>query len=858
MDEAGEPHQSDPRRTSWTDWLLLGLAVTTTLLGCYGFAAHLPQSHDCGGAGPPWFLDPLYRTITLFEPSEANIRLGECYPYPEIAIARFTGIAALIVGGIRIFQQLFDAPIRRWRLSRARHHHVFLGFGDIGQARAIELADRGNRVVAVDASPNDVLINIAARHGILLVRGDARAPAVLRQARLDRAVEVTVALGDDSQSLAVAQLVDQWPVLSRGKRRTEVAITSPLIRRALSQRVRTSSLEVFSMEERAAARLCQTARFFEIADLLGQRRLHLVFVGFAPVVPSLAAHVLQSGVLADFDKPLLTIVSSAPGDARNRLLLEYPAITQLADLVFIACDPLLQSSDIVNIVPAAAAPVTAVVVNMPLVSANLQIALAIREAAHRSGHWQAPIFLGADQLEAIPDADRVQSDLHSPIETTRRFSQVLHAFEMSAHLTTLRAGRARDVVAKAIHAAYAEAFRRMTAAGQNPSQGGEALVDWDDLSHTYRQANRRVADHLPAKLTSAGCYVPRDTVGVPDGFDLLAQAGMLDRLSALEHDAWMVERQLDGWRYDPVRDNAERLHNDLVPFDQLPPETQELDRAQIRRLNLDGLPRVRLQAGSAAHLVRFDLWIGLTGQRDLTPGQADWVKAALQDRLLPDLQRQYPGHNVTLLSPLAPGAALVLTEAALEFLAAHPQQHRLLVTEGLPIRDMLEDFAAGWHSGAVGCLSRGARTATWPEARDALMAQIEALESCPACERILELQAVPPREEQALPPHEGQAVPPHEAHAVPPHEAMAQGSGYQRVNAYLAQRAHIMIVALAGTTSHHPGGTGEALAWRRDPAAIPPAHPRYLPRPNRLAEGTPTLIVLDAARREILPEIPAA
>lgn len=878
MDESREARRSETRRVAPADRILLLLAATTLVLGIWGFTTHAPQSDHCDGLGKWWFFDWLYRTIALFEPSEANVRLGECYPYKQIAVARFTGITAFVVGAGRVVLQLFRGPISNWNLSRSRNHSVFLGFGEIGQIRAIERAEEGKRVVAVDASSSEVLTDIAARHGILLVRGEARAPAVLAQARVDHAAEVTVALGDDTQNLAAAQfLASRWQTRVPGSRRIEVSLTSPLIRRALSWPDRAVVvLEVLSVEDRAAWRLCQTARFFEIADLLGQRRIHIVFAGFAPITPIIATHLLQSCAVADFDRPLLTILTPDPDGARNQLLLDHPGIDQLADLSFVAGDPLQRPVDLDDLMPtvAATAPVTAVLVSTAHSSMNQRTALAIREAVNRSGWWRAPIFLGADRVAAsrdgnnpvetvrrfarlrhlahaigaavtrsrwrgavvVPDANQtaLSRGIDHAIETTRRFSEVLHSFETSAHLITRKATEARDKMAKEIHEGYCKAFQRMTAEGEKPSQGGEAVVPWKNLAHTYRQANRRVADHLPAKLASAGCYVPLNVIDVPEGFNLLAQPGMLDRLAALEHQAWMAERLLDGWRYAAVRDNASRLHNDLVPFDQLPPETQELDRVQIRDLNFGRLPRRHTPDDANTPLVRFDLWIGLIGQPGLTQEQAEWVKTALQSNVLPELLKTHRDHHVSLLSPLAPGADLVLTEAALEFLSANPRQHRLLVTEAVPIRDVVDDFEASWRLGAAGCLDPAARKATWPDARDALLERIRALEGNARCERILELYGPPP--------------------AVDPTRIL----GYQRQNAYLVQRAHVIIAAVAGATTAQPGGTGEALTWRRDHATIPDTMPRYLPRPNRPAEGTPRLIVLDARQREVRPNGPAA
>jgi hypothetical protein len=834
-------------------WILLLLGVATLVLGIWGFTAYAPETAACGKPVPLYFFDWLYQTLALFSPIDANIRLGECYPHPQLLIARFTGIGFLGVGAVRLLLVLFRGPLRYWRLLWLSNHFVILGFGEIGQARAEEFADERKSVLVIDASPNEVLNDIAERHRILLLRGEARMPAVLRQARIDHAADVTVALGDDTQNLAAAQylamrwqkpepdgrridvsrtsalirhLAMRWRKPAPDNRRIEVSLTSPLIRRALNDGAEASRFDVFSVEEAAATLLCQSARFFEIADLRGQRQIHIVFVGFAPLTAVIATHILRTCAMADLGRPSLTILAPDPDGARDQLLLGHSGIDQLAALYFVRCDPVQCPFDQADRMPGLApAPVTAIVVALPQVTANLPVALAVREAARRGGWWPVPIFLGADRIASFEGIDH-------RLESTRRYSDVMHSFETSAQLSTRKAGAARDRMAEAVHNAYRAAFDRMVKDGEKPSQGGDALEPWEHLRHTYKRANRRVADHLPAKLASAGCYVPHGTIAAPDGFDLLRQPGMLDRLSVLEHDAWIADRLLDGWRYGPVRDNALRLHDCLLPFDHLPAKTQELDRVQIRELNLGWLPRRPPPYDANTSLVRFDLWIGLIGHRSLTQTQADWVKDTVQGDVLPKLLNAHHDHHVSLLSPLAPGADLILTEAALAFLAANKSQHRLLVTEAVPMRDVVEDFEASWQSDAVGSLDPATRKSVWQEAREALLKRINALEAGPPCERILELSGPPSAADETL------------------------NLGYRRQNAYLVQRAHVIIAAVAGTPTPRAGGIEEALSWRRDHATIPAAMPRYLPRPNHPAAGTPGLILLDASQRTVTSEAP--
>ena len=109
------------------------------------------------------------------------------------------------------------------------------------------------------------------------------------------------------------------------------------------------------------------------------------------------------------------------------------------------------------------------------------------------------------------------------------------------------------------------------------------------MAETYRQSNRDVVAHIPAKLASAGVD-PARWVGV--GLPRLGPCGaltgdprMLEALARLEHERWNAQRRMDGWRAAPEdgRDNARRLHPALKPYDQLTERLKEFDRVIVRQ-----------------------------------------------------------------------------------------------------------------------------------------------------------------------------------------------------------------------------------------------------------------------------------
>ncbi len=136
---------------------------------------------------------------------------------------------------------------------------------------------------------------------------------------------------------------------------------------------------------------------------------------------------------------------------------------------------------------------------------------------------------------------------------------------------------------------YHYQYLRSTPPMGGPSGRKAAVEEWARLKETYRISNRSVVKHIPAKLAFAGVD-PTLWRGKPDLPKLpqdisLVTEDLHPKLAELEHVRWNAERRWNGWRHGVVRDNANRVHPDLVDFAALDSDTQKYDFDSIRTLD---------------------------------------------------------------------------------------------------------------------------------------------------------------------------------------------------------------------------------------------------------------------------------
>lgn len=83
------------------------------------------------------------------------------------------------------------------------------------------------------------------------------------------------------------------------------------------------------------------------------------------------------------------------------------------------------------------------------------------------------------------------------------------------------------------------------------------------------------------KCESRMSYQPKpvDTSQIPLPAEL---EPLVERLAENVHEQWAALRIAQGWKYGPERDDSQKLHPCLVPYDDLPDSEKDYDRQSVR------------------------------------------------------------------------------------------------------------------------------------------------------------------------------------------------------------------------------------------------------------------------------------
>ncbi len=111
------------------------------------------------------------------------------------------------------------------------------------------------------------------------------------------------------------------------------------------------------------------------------------------------------------------------------------------------------------------------------------------------------------------------------------------------------------------------------------------MKPWGELQEEFKDSNRQQAIDMIRKLNAYGySIVPLDTT--KNELTTFTK-DEIERMAEMEHERWMNEKISNGWTYGTPRTDELKIHDCLLPWDELDEVTKDNDRNPVR--NIPGL-----------------------------------------------------------------------------------------------------------------------------------------------------------------------------------------------------------------------------------------------------------------------------
>jgi voltage-gated potassium channel Kch len=566
-------------RPEW--WFLFGLALLAFVLGTVGF-----YEYDLKNAPHASPLTAAYQSLQLFVLHAPH--LDRELP-KALEVGRWAAAVVFLWAVVKLALLAMRKDWSSLTLLWRQDHVVICGLEKLGLPLALEAKQRGWKPVAIEQDPQAEGVRVATQYGIPVVIGDACQEPTLRRARLHRANRLFAVCAQDEANVGIAALAGRSEVRGASARKLEclLFIADPQLRANLQRQnafprqgehfqVNVRGLDICARLVLAGNPLDESRAGHPLDHVPippdSKKKARFVITGFGEMGQSLALHAAKIGHFANAEKLQITIIDEQAAKLMVSFDAGYPMFRKICDVRVLtgSLDDLAIADELANSCHTAEAseePTTFAVCHDDNDSLNLRLALRLVRMLPKC---RAPVLIHLTTTCGFAHL--------LPPEGPRALDWRLRPFGMLEDVWTLGTliDEEQDRLATAWHEEYCDSLRRRREAGEQ-IKPRPAEKPWDKLEEMFKESNRGFSDHLPVKLRAIGFRIGplegRTQQRIPE----LSQRER-ELLARMEHARWCSEHWLDGWTYDATRDDANKKHPDLVPWDKLPSHEGRIDR----------------------------------------------------------------------------------------------------------------------------------------------------------------------------------------------------------------------------------------------------------------------------------------
>lgn len=547
-----------------------GLAVLVTLtVGAFGLAVL-----EAAGNDPDLSVWEALRQAAMSDADEAQGWAGHMHMLIKATLA-WAGVKVyMATAGLK-----WDTVSARWI---ARSHVVIVA------GRDEEAGGSGAQLPDKRALALELALEIASRESVVLALPDVdegqrsrlwqagvrvitdRLPAaqLLEATGASRARMLITMRDDYSQNIALTHAAVS-PATGNPGLEVKCLIEPLSVRREFRveeyfDEAARPQIRIFSEPELVARRLVQSFPPDAPVAQSDSAGVHVVIVGLGSVGQSILMQLARQGHYRSGKKPKVTVVDRSVSDRWRETREAYPALEQWLSVETEETRFEQVGTQQVNKWLTDERPVTVAYVCTKDEIVNLRVARLLLDGI--KAQTRKDTALAAKVVALDPAGGCVLADFAAHGGHEGRF----HLFSLvrgsEGFLTEMNDTRARQ-----FHEDYCR---------KNP--GAVANKPWELLPETLRDANRMTADHFDVKMRAVGCRIVAKAQATEPPATLSPQE--LEMLAIMEHNRWWADRALDGWTLGNPRDDARKLHPNMVPYEDLSEPDKQKDRDNVANM----------------------------------------------------------------------------------------------------------------------------------------------------------------------------------------------------------------------------------------------------------------------------------
>ena len=552
---------------------IVSLGLLALYLGCSG--ASLLSPNDS-------FLDSLYKAVKLFVLEDSGMFRLEHPLTLEIArwLAPITTISSIFAAASTYLRQLSDFI----RLVFCSDHTIVLGASDEALHLIADLSSsKTGKIVVIEKNANAPNLQELKKYRALVIIGDFETRANLEKARVYKAKSVISLTSKNEKNLSVILRASQLIPDSRFENPVKFYLpikgffhTESLQSSGICDYpgARKKKIIVVNLV-RNRARCLFSKHPIEIDRLGKVKEPIIIFDTYNDLVQAFIVHTAEVGHYPHNVKATIYIVSPDAEMKVEKLAYHFPAVRDCVNLHSV---PLKSGDDAVDTIAGL----------IDSKQGNYNKSVFLMESSPPSEMIEAirikeKITIDASVTFVIPELDNgllpKGIDCIKSIETLEDSLSGAAVFMASLEDSAKKLHEAwynqNDMLIKA-----AETEGMVDKASALKSK--PAFLPWEDLSDEQRKPSISLADHAEIKKR----FIMSET-GQKEGSSIdakLVDESVMEVLCRMEHNRWMATLKMMGWSYGSERDDERKVHNNLVPYDELDADAKSFDNTMIENL----------------------------------------------------------------------------------------------------------------------------------------------------------------------------------------------------------------------------------------------------------------------------------